>query len=272
MAFRPDNFNRWLKLCRRAKMFEELPENIRVGCASTTEDLRRAYTLVKNTFIEKGYISQSDSKMRIRKYEALPEMTTFIGKDRDSIVAVQSVVSDSEFGLPSDYVFQEEIDNLRSSDKKLLEATNQSCEMNYRSSGINSELMRCCLAYSTTQNYDGIITAVSPGHVGHFKNLCFEQIGEIKNYSNTVVDQVALVHLDLTTLDQKVDARFSPTNGTSKIEELYQWFTQNPYGKAIPNWIEEVRAFFSNPSIPEDFFQRRGFGRKSFSRRKRKNS
>lgn len=59
------------------------------------EDLPAAYGLVHDAFVDKGYIHTHASGLRLRPFEALPEMATFVAVVDDAVAVVMAIVPDS---------------------------------------------------------------------------------------------------------------------------------------------------------------------------------
>ncbi|KPK49027.1 MAG: hypothetical protein AMK72_05570, partial [Planctomycetes bacterium SM23_25] len=114
-----DRFAKKVALLKRLGLFDADDRSVVVRRAIVRDDLARAYRLVHDVFVDKGYIDPGPNGIRIRLFEALPEMATFVAEVDRRIVAVMSIVPDSEdLGLPSDKAFSQELDGLRSAGRR----------------------------------------------------------------------------------------------------------------------------------------------------------
>jgi hypothetical protein len=157
--------------------------------AKSKSELEQAFRLVAHCYLEKGYITESDAKLRIKLQHALPEAAIFVGKLGDRVVATASVFPDSELGLPADSIFQAELDALRSQGRRLAELGALASNLESEASPLNVPLhilQAIRLTYLYGQDYlkaDDLIITVNPKHRFFYeKVLCFETISETKFY------------------------------------------------------------------------------------------
>ena len=163
---------RRVKFFKRAGLFSEKAHRFTVSRAIGLEDHWQAYRLVHECYVQRGYIKPCVGGARVRCFEAIPEMATFVAKVDGEVIAVTSVLMDSpELGLPSDRAFGGEIDELRQADRRVCEITNLAVHPDYRNTGVFSELTRCCLAHSMAVGYDDLFVSISPEHARFFKEV-----------------------------------------------------------------------------------------------------
>ena len=157
--------------------------------AETKVELEQAFRLVAHCYCEKGYISETDPKLRVKVQHALPETAIFIGTLGNRVVATSSVFPDTAIGLPADDIFQAELDQLRSQGRRITElgalASNLASETNPLQIPLHV-LQVIRLAYLYGQDYlkaDDLIITVNPKHqIFYQKALLFEVISDIKSY------------------------------------------------------------------------------------------
>jgi hypothetical protein len=171
-------------LFRRIGFIDPQAHRIRVRRAITLDDLEAAYTLVNAVFLEKGYIEPAPGGIRLRPYEALPEMATFVAEIEGQLVGVMSIVPDSpDLGLPSDKAFKPELDALRGKGRKVCEVTNLAVHKDFRNTGVFLALAQPIVAHAVSFGWDDLFIAISPGHAGFFQEvLQFESCGEARDY------------------------------------------------------------------------------------------
>jgi hypothetical protein len=238
---------------RRAGMLEQIP-GLLIRQASSADELAQAYTLVHDVFVYQGYITPQPGGMRIRPFEALPEMITLTAQVGGRVVAVMSIVPDSrELGLPSDQAFGDELDKLRRGGRRIAEVTNLALDPTFRNSGVFFELSRACAAHSLNTELDDLFISISPGHGLFFETILgFESCGGRRNYSADHEDPVEGLRLDLRRFAQRV-RRSDELLGSEAF--LHRWFIEeNPHCDAV-NWSTHLaRQAFLDPQLLHDLF------------------
>ena len=192
-------------LLKRMGMFAEGDTSVIVRRAIAGHELERAYELVYQVFVEKGYIDPEMKGIRIRPFEALPEMATFVAETDGQVVGVMSIVPDSsDFGLPSDQAFDAELGVLRRQGHRVAEVTNLAIATEYRRSSVFTELARAIHAHAVAMDYDDIFIAISPGHVGFFRDILqFDNWGDARDYSAGKEDVVVGMRWNMRTLEDR---------------------------------------------------------------------
>jgi len=246
---------RRVSLFRRVGLVAQQTNNdYEIVRAVTAEDLRAAYQLVHDVFVYQRYITPQQSGMRVRIYEALPEMATYVAKVNGRIVGVMSVVPDSqELGLPSDRVFGKELMKLRRDGRNIGEVTNLAVVDEYHKSTVLLELSRCICGHAMNIGLDDLFISVSPGHSGFFETILqFDPWGEARNYGIDNVDMVEGKRLNVNEIETRARQADSLLGDQAF---LYDWFVgENPWLKQnmLPmtwadratNQIETFRQLF----------------------------
>jgi ribosomal protein S18 acetylase RimI-like enzyme len=248
------------RLVRRAAFFKRLGlfggcgTRFEVARALTFEDHRQAYQLVHDCYVERGYIEPHPDGMRLRAFEAMPEMATFVAKADGRVIAVTSVLMDSpELGLPSDKAFGEEIAALRIEDRRVCEITNLAVDPKYRNTPVFSELTRCCLAHAMAIGYDDLFIAISPEHARFFEEvLLFEACGDRRSYSTDVVDIVVGKRLNLRTIEGRAVETDSILGAHAFLHNFY--FAENPYHAFVQRWAIRSVGTFANADLLRRLF------------------
>lgn len=78
---------------------------LRFEIASNADDLKAALTLVQENFAREGYASRTQSTLRMTPYHLLPETMVIIAKDGEKIVATNTLIPRTPFGIPLDSCF-----------------------------------------------------------------------------------------------------------------------------------------------------------------------
>ena len=245
---------------RKGGMLDVASLDTTVERAVSVPALIEAYTRVHEAYVEKGYMLPTAIGARVRAFEALPEMATFVARAGGRIVAVMSVILDTpELGLPSDHVFPVEIERLRREPGGVCEITNLAVVREYRNTPVFLQLTQACLAHAVFKGCGNMFVAVSPGHARFFRDILqFEYRGASRNYSDEVEDVVQGMRLSVTDsewLTLRFDAAMEP--GQAFLHDLY--YGKNPMTRFIVAWdILAERVFTDSVFLREMFIVRSG--------------
>ncbi|MBA4387727.1 MAG: hypothetical protein C0404_07080 [Verrucomicrobia bacterium] len=179
---------------------------------------KRAWAMVYRMYREKGYAEPDTDGLWYGLYDALPQTTTFL-VTRDGVeVATLTTVFDSEFGLPADTVYKDELDAMRRNGRRLCEIVSLSSEEKDRRQCVEvlkhmfkvGYLMACKLSDAT----DFIIT-VNPHHSSYYeKKLLFHRQGCERSYQKVGGAAAVLLCLDLETAPGRYVERYGLEEGS----------------------------------------------------------
>lgn len=212
--------------------------------ATDVRDLENAFRLVHDIYVEMGYIPRQKNGLRMRHFEFCSETATFVARTAShSIIGAISVIQDSpDFGLPSDYVFKQEIDEFRKEGRRVCEMSNQAVLKEFRRLGPAGELMRCAWAFAVANDQTDVICAVSPQLVSLYETICFEQVGPKKSYSDSVDDEVVLMRMP--------DIQYRPSDPRYHSDAIYKqlidyYYLENPHLGNMSIWRMLNQQMFS---------------------------
>ena len=251
---RADRMIRRVAFFRRAGLFGNKADGFAVNRALGLEDHWQAYTLVHDCYVQRGYIEPCRGGARIRPFEAIPEMATFVAKAGDGVVAVTSVLMDSpELGLPSDRAFGAEINALRQAGRRVCEITNLAVHPDWRCRNVFSELTRCCLAHAMAIGYDDMFIAISPEHARFFKEvLLFEPWGDKRDYSDKIEDIVVGMRLDLRTVRARAIETDVMLGEEACLHDFY--FARNMFHNCVQRWAIRAAGIFCDAKLLHELF------------------
>lgn len=236
---------RHLNLLRKGGLFQPQPEELVSARANNTADLKKAYHLVYETFLEQKFILPNTAEIRIRPWELTPETATFVSRTATDVVGVfSSIIDTDDLGLPSDKSFRLELDKLRAEDSVLCEMSNQAVAPKYRHTSVSTELMQCVFAEAWHNDVTDLLCAISPKQINFFTLMGFEQVGDIKSYSDVVFDPVALMRL--CDIQNRWTYEDLNSGGFNTFWKRF-FITENPYMAVTPLWNDMARAYFANP-------------------------
>jgi hypothetical protein len=254
------------RLAKKVALFKRIgfidPDSrrIRTRRAITLQDLEAAYTLVHDVFHDKGYINEMNGGVRLRAFEALPEMATFVAEIGGQIVGVMSIVPDSpDLGLPSDKAFSKELADLRVAGRKVAEVTNLAIHKDYRNTGVFMSLAQPIVAHALSAGLDDIFIAISPGHAGFFEEvLQFEPWGGSRDYSSEKADTVEGKRWDLHKLEGLLQAADGQLGDEAFLHKHF--FSENEFRQYVRPWaVIASRAFMDHAGLRKLFVDRSEF-------------
>lgn len=244
--------NRRLELLKRSGLFGHDTYGAIVQRAYTHQQLRAAYGLVHDAFVDAGYVHAHPSGMRIRIFEALPEMATFIALANHSVVGSLSLIGDSsDLGVPADVVFRAELNGMRAAGASVCEVTNQAVVADYRKSAVPTELMRCVTAHALLKGFDEIIVVVSPNHASLYRLMGFRQVGTVRSYSHTILDPVVALSMNLRLY------MLEPIVSDQADEFIRKFMvSENPFRASVNSWEMLAVNRFLNADFLGELFVR----------------
>lgn len=195
----PDKFRRRIALFKKSGVLGNTPDHILIQRATTLKQLKEAYELVHDIFVEQQYINPQRNNIRVRIFESLPETATYVAIVNQKIIGVMSLVPDSvDIGLPSESTFSREIGLLRSKNQTIGEITNLAIASEYRRSNIFAALTQALYAHALYCGMDHLFTAISASHAPFVEcALQFDRWGEERNYSHEIEDLVVGMRFDI---------------------------------------------------------------------------
>lgn len=209
-----------------------------IARALTPDDLRDAYKLVHDAYVEQGYILPHHSGLRVRVFEALPHTATFVAKVQGEIVGTMSLVLEAPgLGLPSEKLFRAEILELRASRRQgpLCEVSNLAVKPEYRRTSLFYELIQPIFAQAFLWGCSYGFISICPKHAKFFQDVIqFDPWGDCRTYCEETQDAVVGMCMDLATIEQ----RFKATDELLEADAFLHrdFFANNPFIDKCRDW------------------------------------
>lgn len=189
-----------------------------ITVARSLADRKRAWALVYRMYLAKGYAAADKDGLWYSTYDLLPQTTTFLVTRDGSDIATLTVVFDSEHGLPSDCLYQDELDGMRSNTRRMCEIVSLASEERDSKRGLEilKHMFRVALVLASrlSDATDFVIT-VNPHHSSYYENrLLFVQRGVIRSYDRVGGAPALFMVLDLVTLPHFYAARYGTAAGS----------------------------------------------------------
>ena len=202
---------------RKAHLAEKMRERIKIDVedaaaymfkiADEKEEYESASRLVHDKYVQKGYMTPTESGLRLSLRNALPETTTFIGKKKDTVVSTLTLFQDSEMGLPMDAIYKEELDQLRRQGRKIAEVGSLAVHPSISKQDQTVLMHGNKIMHSYSRDYlgvDDLVVAINPRHQLFYESiLLFEQIGELKAYHYAKKAPAVAYRLNLNTAEKR---------------------------------------------------------------------
>jgi hypothetical protein len=221
--------------------------------AVTYRDLRQAYVLGYRIFLEKRYIEPNFTGMRLREWELNPDTRTFIAECCGEVIGTGTLAPEiAGRGLPTEWLYPEEIAAIRRNGGKIAEVCNGAVARPYRNNPIPIEFFRCMLASAWTSDVKKMVTVINKSHKSFYEFIYTVQIGEEKSYSDAYYDPVILMYLDCELLFEYLSSPESDNGGADSYLRNFLLF-KNPYLALAPEWEKKARAAFKRQRIRERF-------------------
>jgi hypothetical protein len=126
-------FPQWLQARIIRSKFEvdyNLPEELVFKQAETVEEIRQAFKLVHDSYVELNYMDRTESELRFSVFQALPTTVILVAKLGDDVVGTISIVPDSAVGLPVDMTW--DLSKYRKNGKMIAEVTSLAIKKDFR--------------------------------------------------------------------------------------------------------------------------------------------
>jgi hypothetical protein len=163
----------------------ESTADISYRIATTRGQREAAFRLVYKSYLRSGIGDRNRYCMRVTPYHLLPTTATFVAEVRGEVVFTMSLVNDGALGLPMEYVYGEEVADMR---RRGLRIGEVSCLADRRASMVRFfpiflRTSRLLVQYAHREGLDGLVIAVHPKHARFYRRYFdFRAIGGQKDY------------------------------------------------------------------------------------------
>lgn len=238
----------------KLKISPELDPRFTFKIAQTQKELKEAYRILHDCYLEMGYTQEHPSGMRIVKYFALPTTTTLIAYYDDRIVGTMSIIRKTALGLPMEAAFdlQEAVGN----NQVIAEVSSLAIDSRFRQKRGALFLPLCKFFWeyvSQYMNLDGVVITVNPSMADFYEGfLNFKELprAKISHYSFANGHPGVGLYLNVKTAPEE----FKKIYNHKTIEKnLYYYFTQ----LKLKNFILPERKFYksSDPVMSPDMLE-----------------
>ena len=199
MTNKEDSFCMSQPFCPAPSWFTFGDGHYRITTAGDFETRKKAYHLVYQAYLEKGYANASASEMWVTKYDALPGTVTFLVEHDGEPVGALTALSDSPAGLAADSLYKEELDGLRNRGCRLAEVISFGAKCESRDVRVLAMLFNAIYLYAyRVANLTDLVMTMTPQHERFYRRaLLFENFGPLRcharvNQTMGVADRISL--------------------------------------------------------------------------------
>jgi hypothetical protein len=241
---------------------EELVEKIKpsefiIKIANTLDEREAAFKLGYQIYLEKGYVKENVNQWLVNDYDVNQDTTILIVKDKANIVVGSvTLVFKNDDPIPAEKIYQEEINTLTSSGKKIAELSRLVISPDYRNS---KEIILLLFNYLSIfayyiKKYDCLTIQVNPRHKAYYEKLLnFKEIGGEKICPRVQNAPAVLMLLHLGDFHAKENRSNETVSLDKKDRTLYQYFLK-------PDQEKLVIYYLANQAKPMTNEEKKYFG------------
>lgn len=198
-------------------------QDMHFAIATEQWQIEQAFTLLKDSYIEEGYIRETGTSLHATKYHILPTTSILIAYRDHTVVATVSIIKDGLFGIPANAVTPKHEEGYL----KRAEVSGFVIADDYR----NQEGQILLPLFKFLSHYcrkhlaiDHLIISVHPNHFSFYEYLLgFDEIvmTQTENYQFANGKPVKCGRLDLHQFPEVIRKHFSENDG---MKDLYGYF------------------------------------------------
>ena len=181
--------------------------NLSYSCAENLEDVKKAWSLVHDRYLEIGLINKNNEGVHTTKYAIGPHSCVVLGRDNFNINCTMTMFYDNPKGLALDTIYSKNLEYLRNNGGRLLEVGMLAEHKNSTCRGIDNlmNMMHWAIYFGLHNDITDIVIGVHPKHVAFYiRYYGFEEFASRKNYPLVLDNPVVILRLVLKELFSKV--------------------------------------------------------------------
>ena len=190
--------------------------------AATVHDYTGTANLVKQMYSRRGYLTEG-----IALFPRHDNMITLDAHNAQQIMATVTIRFDShDAGLFADALYPKEIDQVRTTGRKVCELTKLAVDPRYGSKQLMASLFQLAYLYAyVIHGASDTCIEVNPRHVGFYKRMLgFQEIGEMRTCPRVNAPAV-LLHIECDYMRRQIALHSGEAPGCRSTEKsLYPYF------------------------------------------------
>jgi hypothetical protein len=161
----------------------------------TSDEITEVQELLYREYLKRNLCKEIFSKKLLNLHSLLPTSTTMISRKGKKLLGTIMIIEDGLLKLPSDCLYEEELDNMRSRGYKLVEVGSLALDNSLFKTGSHSmtsikKLVSLGNLFTAMLNYvyqftdaTHLVIMVNPRHESLYKEIGFYRYSEIRHYS-----------------------------------------------------------------------------------------
>ncbi len=245
-----------------------LPKELHFEIATTEEQYLGALRILQECYLEKGYATANESKIRMTPYHLIPTTTVLLAYWKNEIVGTVSLIRDNSLGLPLEKIF--DLSDLRKENGVLCEISSLAIKKEFR--GKDGQVFFPFMRYMWNLSYhfldiDYFVIAVNPSMYELYESIyLFENLKRksvVSNYDFANNNPAVGQYIHLKSSFEKFDSVYRNNNIKSNFGyymknstilnekfPLQEFFTQ-VYSPVRREWIHKLKHLLSEPYTRE---------------------
>jgi len=205
-------------------------ENITIKYTIELKELKRIFAFVHHRYLAANIIEPQPQNMWITKFHLLPKTKIFTAYRKDDPecnqpICTATIVFDTpEFGLPSDNIYHDKLEEFRKQGKKLVEFCSLAALPNMQARNAYFPIFKILYKYTRFCGFTDIIISIQPKHAEFYKKILLFKCFEVRRYPRFRNVRAQMAHLDLRKAKEnykKIYEKFP------KEFNLFQFFTSD---------------------------------------------
>jgi len=223
------------------------------------DELDSVFKLVHDRYLFAKIIEPQPDKRWFTKFHLLPTTKVFTAYRKEDKkytypICTTTVVFDSpDFGLPSDNIYHDKLEELRNKGKKIAEFCSLAALPNMQSRNAYFPIFKILYKYVKEQGFTDLVITIQPKHVGFYEKVLLFKCFEPRSYPRFRNVKARMAHLDLLKAEERYKTIYKnfPHDFnlfkffTSDLEQKFDFEEINQ--KIIPE--QDFRELFINTNI-----------------------
>jgi hypothetical protein len=231
----------------------DLPKEITLKQAETEDEIKQAFQLVHDAYVDLDYIDANAARLRFSKFHAVATSIILVVKWEEEVIGTLTIIPDSALGLPCDMTWP--VEKYRAQGKLIAEISSLSIKKHFRTRRGKLLMPLCKIMYkycTEVLRLDGIVIATTVEVEPFYTDiLLFEKVVQITGQEHQLVkgNPSSCCYLDLNK--DSVLPNYKKTYGhLPKSKNLHHFFVEAETPNIImPEPKDCIQAYMTKKNI-----------------------
>jgi hypothetical protein len=220
---------------------------VKYKVAASISEVLEAWCIVYKQYLAASLITPNEMSVFTFPEYISNNTAVILGQKMGQTVCTASAVLDGPQGLPLDNYYTQELDILRSQDKKLIEIGLLADSRGTNSMSSLTDLMAGIARFGVYSDHHDFVIGVHPRRAKFFNKIFgFDILGEVKGYGKLETAPVVLLHAlgtDFEVISKKVNTEIYFDPKDFNFGDRYQFnpnnfISKNEFGESVENFIK----------------------------------